>query len=122
MSLGGIVGVVVFYIILAFLFVKLGQWSCSDELDTDIRTISRYGRYAIVLAFLGSLVLNLDYFGIIKVPDALRGPVVGNELPATQARDVPAKVAAPPQSAAPIQPSSGAAMDEHRKQLEELKK
>lgn len=122
MSLGGLIGVVVFYIILVFLFVKLGQWSRNDDdLNNTDKAVIRYGRYGIVLIFCVSVVLNLGYFGIIKVPDALRGPVAGNELPATQARDIPAKVAAPPPSAAPIQPSAGAAMDEHHKQLENLK-
>lgn len=76
----------------------------------------------LVLCALALAVNGLTYYNVVKVPDALRGPVVGNELPAEpkQFEKVVAPVPAP--LGAPVQPKADTAAEEHRRQLEEMKK
>lgn len=117
MNLGSIVGTVVVFGLLIWLLIKLPGWK--RKLDEKIRILLGYVQAAIVLIIVISGIIMLGYFGVIKVPDVLRGPVAGNELPYSAPRDEPRTVA-PPTPIAPLQPSVEDAAARHREQLRQL--
>jgi hypothetical protein len=121
MSLGSLVFMAISFGLGIWAFFKLRMLAQREGLDTEMRTAARYTSNGVAILMMASVIISLGYFGIIKVPDAIRGPVVGSEIPTSSPRETPRQVA-PPAAIAPLQPDTNRAMEQHRQQLDQMRR
>lgn len=109
--------IIFFFVALLVLALLIGLF--------DLERLKRLaGNTRVILGIvLVAIVIGLaTQLGYLRLPAFLGGaPVVGNEIPSMPRYETPAPVTAP-KGIAPAQPDSSKALEDNRRQMEQLRK